>query len=363
MSRKYLTILPAVAMIILLAGLPYAQAAPTSQPLNLNLVGAVLSGGNELYTQSGGSVVVGPLPESPSGPGAQPTASQSQFGGVNIASASSWSDNVVVTVSGFNVNGYATFSFAGTLANGKSLTLNGVVTITGFSSAPFAQEYLPVNCGTAGNPACTSVIPGFYTGSAAIRVTETGTLSYTMNLNDMVLESAFLNPGGNTIVIGGANNEFAIVSTYTHAVINWSNVQVGGTLSGSVGSNPNVAGSFSEVTAAREDLVALTETEIGTMSFSGMTPSYLNANGAYVGTSTIPLPGIDFSFFVESGIFAGATYFPSTVTITSFLSTGQFLMSGSPGVITGSYSLVWGIPSVTFGGPGTPATATGTYTP
>jgi hypothetical protein len=85
-----------------------------------------------------------------------------------------------------------------------------------------------------------------------------------------------------------------------------------------------------------ENLVTGKSTDKGTISFSSMTPSSLNANGHYIGTSTIPTTG--------TSDCSASTGFPGTCTESGFQSIGQFTMSG----ISGSYNTTWGVPALGF---------------
>jgi hypothetical protein len=226
------------------------------------------------------------------------------------------------------------------MANGSSVSLRGIIDI----SQQIPGESFPIGCTTS----CTSAVPAFYEGSSVISVTVT---SSSVVSPAMVLESAFLNPFGGAIVFASADGSIVIVATYTHAVINWSKVQVGGALSGTYGTKP-VSGTFNEVTTAREDLFAGTETELGTMTFTNMTPSSLDASGIYSGHSTIP------PINVSNDCSPYTTGIEGTCYLTGFSSAGQFTLSASPGIISGSYSLAWAIPALSATG-----TATATVIP
>ena len=112
------------------------------------------------------------------------------------------------------------------------------------------------------------------------------------------------------------------------------------------------SGSLTQVANAYENFVTGNEYEFGTVAFQGMSPSSLNANGYYVGKSTVPTAG-SFDCSALAGLPEG------TCTETGLTSTGTFMMHGSSGStsdwmsgnsISGSYSVIWPAPSVTFSG-------------
>jgi hypothetical protein len=176
------------------------------------------------------------------------------------------------------------------LDTGTSFTTGDTITIDGAIPA----ESFPLGCTT-----CTSQVPGFFLGTGA--------------LGGWDLESAFLNPFGGPVVWASSDGS-VLVFSYTAATIDWQNVQTSGSLTGTLGGATSVSGLFTETTSAHEDLFAGTETESGTLTFLGMTPSYLDASGAYSGSSTIPTYNkIDCS---------GLIGIPGTCTETGFSSLG-----------------------------------------
>jgi hypothetical protein len=238
------------------------------------------------------------------------------------------------------VAGNASIFLSGFMENGSSFTLAGSVPI--IASTP--AESFPVGCSVA----CNSVVPAFYLGEGIFNVTVT---SSWQTLLPMALESAFLNPFGGPIiwVSEDANSSIVLVSTYSAAAIDWQGVRSGGTISGTLGPTP-VSGLFNLTSAAHEDLFAGTETETGTMTFYGVTPSGLDASGPYSGNSTIPTTGtIDCS---------ALTGFPDTCTETGFSSAGSFDLDPVTVLVQGTYKLDWAVPALTFNG-----TAVGTATP
>lgn len=104
-----------------------------------------------------------------------------------------------------------------------------------------------------------------------------------------------------------------------------------------------MTGSFTMMTNAHEDPFAGTETESGTMTFYDMNPSYLDASGAYSGSSTIPTDNTIDCSAITTGI-AG------TCTETGFSSLGRFALDPGSTVIQGTYDINWAVPAVSFSG-------------
>ena len=161
----------------------------------------------------------------------------------------------------------------------------------------------------------------------------------------MVFESAYINPFGNAINITALDGSVYIVTTYTQATIDWSNVVDMGAISGTLGGTP-IAGQFMQVAYEHEDLVSGTAKDFGTITLSEMTNltsmasiDYLNARGGYVGSSTIPT----------------ADSFPCgpTCTETGFQDAGHFMLFSNSvngkTVISGTYNTQWTVPAFGFG--------------
>jgi len=160
----------------------------------------------------------------------------------------------------------------------------------------------------------------------------------------MVFESPYFDPFGDAITITSADNSIIIVTNYTQATIDWSNVVDAGALLGSLGTTP-ISGAFQQVAFEHENLVAGTAQDFGTIAFSGVTNmtsgaqiDYMNGHGGYMGTSVIP--------------HAGSFSCGPACTETGFQDTGSFLMYGNQGkssaLISGSYSTTWSVPAFAF---------------
>ena len=167
------------------------------------------------------------------------------------------------------------------------------------------------------------------------------------------IESPYFNPFGAPIVIASADGAIAIAATYTQGTIVWTGTQVTGPITGTLGT-ASVAGTLGLTTSETENLVTGKTTDSGTIQFSGMTPSSLNANGLYSGTSTIPQnpsvpPGQTNPYDCST-----LTSIPGTCTETGFQSSGKF----TAGLVSGSYTTIWSTPALEF-----TASITGTFTP
>jgi hypothetical protein len=233
----------------------------------------------------------------------------------------------------------------------------------------------------------SGAIPSAFLGSVKVELSgqneNAGENPVTLPIS---LESPFLNPFGNAIIIASTDspNSILIVTTYQEAKVTYEDAQAssetpGGTLSGTLDQTPVSTGSVTLTTRAVEDLFAGTETESGTVTFSGMTPSILDASGRYSGSSIIPGSSTNpcettygfpctFDCTTFLPLFLGdlsldLSKLPSTgaCTITGFISSGSFTMSTGDNdqgqgnnqdnhvSIKGNYMTVWDIPSVTFG--------------
>jgi hypothetical protein len=167
------------------------------------------------------------------------------------------------------------------------------------------------------------------------------------------IESPYFNPFGAPLLLASVDSSIVIAATYTRGNIVWSGTQIGGSISGTLVSTqgqghdgsvrPNdesskqatvtVSGNYLLKTLEHENLVTGTAVDEGTISWSSMTPSSLNARGDYNGNSTIPIaPSADCS----------PTGLPGTCTMTTFQSAGHFRMNG----MSGKYSTEWGIPGL-----------------
>jgi hypothetical protein len=170
-----------------------------------------------------------------------------------------------------------------------------------------------------------------------------------------------------------------VAATYDKATLDWKGTTVTGTIKGALGGT-QVHGTMTLSSNEHEDFVTgVTDYDNGTMSFTNMSPKYLNVQGTFQGTSTIPKPG-GFACMVVQWLYStpctqdctayfgslGLPVIPGTCTQTGFQSFGKFSLQGqrtSEGwgqatTVTGSYSTTWSSPALGFV---TAAFATCTY--
>jgi hypothetical protein len=259
--------------------------------------------------------------------------------------------SLVAHVHDLSATGQAKIHFVASSSDGQRVMLDGTVTINGMVPAKvFASGAVP------------SAFLGFLRGTVT-----TGGSSQPIALG-VSLESPFINPFGGPIVVTtfDASNSIVLVTDYHVATIHYGNVKVL-TLSvtGTLGSSAVTAGSATLTTRATEDLVAGTESETGTISFTGMNPSLLNSFDLFSGSSIIPSESQCLSTYGFASCTLDCTsYLPELMgvpsldvpglpaglcTLTGFISSGSFHSIGAHVVISGTYTTVWDIPAVTFG--------------
>lgn len=296
------TALTSIALLFLLGGTS-AAFATSPQTLNMSVpVGGVTNLGTQVYNVSGGTV------------------GYAEVLGQTIDPGATLQYNLVATQTGLRTQGYASINLVGT-TGGVPITMRGIFNIV--TSVPGA---------VIGN----SEVPFYFvTDTSNVQVTIGGqaqTIPESINI-----ENPYFNPFGAPIVIGSNDGYIGIVATYDQGNILWIGSQVTGALVGTLGST-HVSGTATLNSGELENLVTGQAIDAGTITFSGMTPSSLNANGLYTGKSTIPAPG------PNSDCSSYTTGIEGTCTITGFQSTGSF----TAGPISGSYSTTWGAPAVTF---------------
>jgi hypothetical protein len=290
---------------------------PSSQQLSLGVQAVILNAGNQTWKLTGGTLL------------------GAQFGSVVVASGN-LNYHMKASVSGLSASG----SFSMSLTNGETLTgqtaqVSASGSIVGFiPSICFPNYDQPSATGTC-ESSDTSAVPAFF--EAAVAMSETIGSTTTSAQELLLIEAPIMNPWGAPLVISSADGTVSVMATYTSASADWNSVQLVGTLSGTFNGQP-ASGSLYQVAYATENFVTGTETEMGTVAFQGMTPSSLNAQGAYIGSSTVPTTG-SYDCSALAGLPEG------TCTETGLTSTGTFLMWGSSS-ISGSYAVSWPAPSV-----------------
>jgi hypothetical protein len=334
---------PAAIVLILLMGSSAAFADPnpvgSSQPLTFtvgsaaNPVGTVLNLGDQRYVVSGGQVITAKIAGIPLDPGATLKFS------------------MTAEVKDLKAIGNVNFNLQGTLA-GKAVSVLGDFQI---SSAQTLAQVLPGPSGTCTGPSAKSCseLPVFFGGAADVLV-KAGDPSKPLRMA-MELENPYFNPFGMPILLASADGSIFIITTYDAATIQWLDSQVGGPITGTLGTSTPVSGTLSLNSTEQEDLVTGTAVDRGTIALDSMSPATLNTVGApgrYSGISTIPPPpnplpaGLDCTpMFLIPGVSSGLC------TETGFNSMGQFTLKGDPRqttTITGQYATTWTTPALAF---------------
>lgn len=317
-TKKSLTI-TLLSVATALAILSPSALAASSQPLSLAGGGVIMNSGNQHYVIQGGQLVSG------------------EFLGTPISSGRA-SFSLSADVNGLTTTGSASFSGP----NGKSQLSMNVAIVDEVPAQTFPLDLTnppTYNCQTG----CTSEVPFFFVGFASLSVS--GSASTTI---PVVIESAYWNPFGGPIIIASADAltnspdtlpALLLVVTYNIATIDWSNVQLAGTIGGTLGSEV-VTGSYATVTTSHENLFSGVEHDSGQISLFGMSDGALNVAGPLNGHTSFSLAGsVDCSYL---------TGVPGTCVLTGASSSGSFQMSGAAGLkVHGTFATDWSVPSLT----------------
>jgi len=320
-------LLSSSGLLISHADTPSSVQSPSynnsSQSLSLNLQGVITSAGHQSWSVSGGTLVGAQIGTEVVPPGATLQYSMS----ANDRGMSS-SGSFTISMTGTGIDG----QFVNFTASGQIVGMIPSICFPGYDS-PNAAGVCPSTDQTA--------IPAFF--EAPVTATETiGTTATTAQLV-LLIESPIMNPFGAPIVIASTDGSVSVVATYQSASATWSNVKLAATLSGTLNNQP-ASGSLSQVSNAVENFVTGTEYEWGTTTFQNMSPSSLNSQGQYTGTSSVPTTA-SFDCSALAGLPEG------TCIETGLTSTGSFYMMGHGGsYISGSYVVNWPAPSVTYTG-------------
>ena len=287
----------------------------SSSAPNTSLVtsGAVMNAGNQMYFQQGGSLIGGTI----LGYVMNPTSTTIQY-------------SMVAQVSGESVSGVSTLTLHGTTIDGYNVSVSSQETIGG--AVPAAE--FPLGCTSGVN--CASEIPAMFLGESQVQVT-IGSNTQSLVL-PIAIESGYMSPFGGPTVIASSDGEINLVATYNIGMIFWNNAQLAGVVQGMSGSNP-VSGNFAMGVSSFENLVAGTEFDYGSITFSGMSQSNLNMVGYFHGQSTIPTIGAE-SCAAQMGTPDG------TCSMTGLTSSGSvsFYHNG----MSGTYLTQWATPAVAF---------------
>lgn len=314
------TILLALAVLLLVVPFGTGIAAADSQTpsqhqpahqLSLSLSGGVMNAGSQDYTLVGGQVV------------------GAMIDGVPMAPGATLEYYMNAQVSGLSTNGFFVLSLRGTNALDQSVR---VLSYGQILSTPNAIG-IPYGC-TIGVD-CTSEIPTFFLSGSQVFTWTAGQES-TAQL-PIAIESAYLNPFGGPLVISSTDGSISIQANYTQATIQWRNVQMGGTVSGTFGGN-SATGAFAMNVNSYENLLTGTEYDRGTI---GMSLTQGTFAGYFHGKSVVPTLGAT-DCSTEFGLPSG------TCTMTGLNSTGSMNLFGSGFHIRGTYDTVWKIPAIRF---------------
>lgn len=307
-----------------------ASSAHGKQPLSLTLQGLIVNAGSQRYALDGGDLVQGSL-----------------FG--QALSSAHVSFHLDASVQGLAVSGRGSIEVSppdggeGEEGNAKG---NGAFTarisITG--AVPAAVFPLNITSGSYSNcdpstGSCNSEIPVLFTGVATIGARGDNPSTQI----PIAVESPYWNPLGGPIVITSLDSATSpsifLVVTYDRATIDWDGVQVQGVLGGTFGTE-TVTGSFGQAVNSQENLMLGNERDGGSIAFTGMSDSALDAQGRFSGTTTFSLAGS----FDCSSLFQLPE---GTCTATGGTSGGSFRMNGGEDtLITGTYDTVWSVPSL-----------------
>jgi hypothetical protein len=213
-----------------------------------------------------------------------------QIGTLAFGPSSKLDYTMTVDVVGQTATGTAHFQISG--RNGEDSKATAIGTVQIVSMIP---EQIPFGCaGTA----CTSAIPVFFAGIAVVNVTtghheDSRSRPSQLIQTGILLESPYFNPFGNALSIVSTDSptspSVVIVTTYDKATIGWTNAGVTGAIAGALGTTA-VSGTFNLVMQENENLVSGNSVDTGVISFTNMSPTNLNANGKFSGTSFIPNP-------------------------------------------------------------------------
>lgn len=319
-TRFAVAILP-VAMLLLLSGSVAYAAQPQNNSggnVSLNLVGGVVSPGVQAYSIQGGQVVAAWI----LGTQVSPMNSFLRYG-------------LNVVVSGLSATGTASFDLVtqtSQTSHWSYTEVKGTVDIDAMTPAVF----FPLGCNPLVLLSCTSEIPALFNGTGTVTVSSGGSVT-TMSLS-MGFESAYLNPFGGPVFFASSSGAVIVIADYSRAQIQWTDVQMGGTVAGTFGGT-SVSGNFGMLVNSSEDLRAGVEMDHGAISFFGMSNPALNGLGAFFGHSVIP-PGSS----------VACPGFPTgTCNLTGLESSGVFTMTMESGeVLIGQYTTVWATPAVVF---------------
>jgi hypothetical protein len=299
----------ALVIPLLLVG-NVAAYSSQSQALSATMVGGVLSPGVQSYSIRGGQLVGASI----LGTAVNPANSILRY-------------NLSAIVSGTAATGTASFDLVTHTSYWSSMEVKGTVEINAMTPIPVAFPY-------------GGAIPALFNGNGMVTV-RSGSSVNTMSLN-MAFESPYLNPFGGPIFFASSNGAVVVVAAYSQARIQWTDVQMGGYVTGTFGGAP-VSGSFGMLVNSSEDLRVGQEMDQGSILFAGMSNPALNGAGYFFGHSTIPAETSASGCSELFGFPAG------TCNETGLQSFGVFSMSMvQGGMLLGQYATTWQSPALEF---------------
>jgi len=304
------TALTTLAILFLLGGTSAAFAATPQQTLTATSMGGVTNLGTQTVSVSGGQVVY------------------AYIGGYPIDSnTGKISYTLVATQNGLTTTGVGSIHFTAKV-DGTAVKVSGKFSVGGEDMG----AGLPAGCTTT----CTEVLPFDFIGSSTVKVT----MGTQTTVETMVVESPYWNPYSGPIYLmsetnGAPDGAIVIVATYSSGTIQWTGAQVGGYISGTLGTTP-VSGTFTQTSNENENLVSGTATDSGTFQYNTNVAS-LNSPGTWSGTDYIPSKGSSDCSAATSGL-------PDTCTLTGFHSSGSFRAGG----LSGTFITSWGVPAYQF---------------
>lgn len=320
-------LLLAFAMIVLIipfgtgiAAADSGNSGTSGSNVSLSMAGYVMNAGTQVYSLSGGQLVMG-----------------SEIMGHWVDSqTSSLQYSMFSVVHGMNVWGVSHFVLEAQTMDGQdpqSVTVEAWTFINESQSMP-----IPVGCVTN----CTSEIPLFFVGGSEA-IVKMGGQTITMPLVTTI-ESPYLNPFGGPIVISMMTQKgdpaIVLIAKYNVGTINWYGVKMGGIVAQTNGVTQSAhLGSFTMYVNSKENLVTGVEYDRGRIALMGVKGD--NFEGRFYGISTVP----------KTGEYDCSSMFwlpPGTCTMTGLESAGTMNLRGGNFVLTGSYETMWAIPAVGF---------------
>jgi len=288
------------------------QNGPTSQALSMSLTGGVASAGNQQYFIQ------------QNGPALEAVINN------DLLVSSSLTYTLNAQQLGLTTTGFASIQLTGQDYLGSAIKVSGNLQIVGSIPAVCLPSHSMTGVCATGD---SSEVPAAFLAGGMIQVTSNG--ATTSSPVTMVLESAYFDPFGDAITLTSIGNSIVIVTNYTRATIDWSNVVDMGTLTGLIGSTA-ISGYFQQFATEHENLVSGTAQDSGTLSL-GITDNgnQIDVSGRYTGNSSIPHTGSSSCGFA--------------CTETGFQDSGSFRLHGASGtMIVGTYATSWSVPAFGF---------------